>query len=157
MNRREFLRRSIAASGFAVTGVASVFLLIERFSETPKPQNLLSALTFSDSRLQSVPAGYVFLAPLSALNGKTSAYFNHPKFGSALLLNFQGAWKAFSATCTHAVCTVEYTNTSISCPCHQGYFNPANGAVQGGPPPRSLPQFGVMTLGTDLYVTEGTI
>jgi len=45
----------------------------------------------------SVPAGYVLVAQLSALSGKTSAYFTHPTHGSSILLSLNGQWKAFSA------------------------------------------------------------
>jgi Rieske Fe-S protein len=100
-----------------------------------------------------VPAGYLLVAPLSSLAGKTSAYFNHPSGGLSLLLNLAGQWNAFSATCTHAPCTVQYAGSSIHCPCHGANFNPADGAVQSGPAPRPLHQFGVLVRNDNLYVT----
>jgi Rieske Fe-S protein len=93
------------------------------------------------------------VASMSSLAGKSSAYFNHPKGGLSLLLNFGGQWYAGSATCTHRPCTVKYTGPAIYCPCHDGYFNPVNGAVTGGPPPRPLPQYGVLIQNNNLYVT----
>ncbi len=100
-----------------------------------------------------VPAGYILVTALSALAGKTSAYFNHPSRGLSLLVNFAGQWRAFSATCTHAPCTVQFAGSSIQCPCHGGTFSPSNGAVQGGPPPSPLPQMTVLIENNDLYVT----
>jgi len=107
----------------------------------------------SSSTAQPVPAGYVLVAAMSSLAGKSSAYFNHPRGGLSLLLNFGGQWYAGSATCTHRPCTVKYTGPAIYCPCHDGYFNPVNGAVTGGPPPRPLPQYEVLVQNNNLYVT----
>lgn len=107
----------------------------------------------SSSGAQSVPSGYVLVTALSALSGKTSAYFNHPSQGLSMLVSVAGQWKAFSATCTHAPCTVHYSGSSISCPCHGGTFNPNNGAVTGGPPPSPLPEMNVLVENGNLYVS----
>jgi cytochrome b6-f complex iron-sulfur subunit len=50
---------------------------------------------------------------------------------------------AFSAKCTHEGCTVTFLpgQSVIWCPCHDGRFDPANGRVLSGPPPRPLPQY----------------
>ena len=73
------------------------------------------------------------------------------------MIDFGGEWRAFSALCTHAGCTVDFTGSSIYCPCHAGYFSPTSGAVQGGPPPTPLPEFGVVVQGGSLYVSEAKI
>ncbi len=111
----------------------------------------------SHSSSATVPSGYIFVTAISALAGQSSAYFNHPNFGTSLLLNFNGAWKAFNAACTHAGCTVQYTSSSIYCPCHAGYFSPSDGTVQGGPPRTPLPEYGVLVQDNDLYVTSTVI
>jgi Rieske Fe-S protein len=102
---------------------------------------------------QNVPVGYVFVTGLAALNGKFSAYFNHPTGGLSILVNLTGHWKAFSATCTHAPCTVGYSSSQIQCPCHNGVFDPSNGSVVSGPPPSPLPEYGVLIQGNNLYVS----
>ena len=94
------------------------------------------------------------MGKLSDLGSATSAYFTHPSSGKAILLNSAGNWKAFDATCTHQPCTVRWQNQQIYCPCHDGTFDPANGAVTGGPPPSKLPEFGVMILSGDIYVSN---
>ncbi|HZW57151.1 MAG TPA: Rieske (2Fe-2S) protein [Nitrososphaerales archaeon] len=103
------------------------------------------------------PSGYILLAPLSALNGKTYAYFNHPTFGSSIVVNYNGTWKAFSAICTHAGCSVNYTSSQLYCPCHAGYFSAANGAVTGGPPPSRLPEYDIKVYNNSLYVGNAII
>lgn len=94
---------------------------------------------------------------MSALSGKASAYFNHPVAGTSILVNVGGSWRAFNAACTHAGCTVQYTGSSIYCPCHAGYFSPSNGAVQSGPPPTALPEFGVLIQNADLFVSTAAV
>lgn len=105
----------------------------------------------------SVPAGYVLVAQLSALSGKTSAYFTHPTQGSSILLSLNGEWKAFSAICTHRPCTVEFLSSELYCPCHGATFNPANGSVTRGPAQTTLGEYGVIQQGGALYVSNSVI
>ncbi|MGN9840537.1 Rieske (2Fe-2S) protein [Nonomuraea sp. H19] len=45
-----------------------------------------------------------------------------------------GEFKAFSAVCTHAGCTVaSISNKTINCPCHGSKFNINDGSVADGP------------------------
>ena len=126
----------------------------QQSSQSASTTSSTSTASSSSSTATPVPAGYVLVAAMSSLAGKSSAYFNHPSKGLSLLLNQGGQWNAFSATCTHAPFTVKYTGSAIYCPCHDGYFNPNNGAVTGGPPPRALHQFGVLVQNGNLYVTS---
>jgi Rieske Fe-S protein len=49
-----------------------------------------------------------------------------------------GVFKGFSATCTHAGCTVrEVAGGTINCPCHGSKFN-LDGTVANGPAARPL-------------------
>ncbi len=50
-----------------------------------------------------------------------------------------GTYKAFSAVCTHAGCTVnEVANGTINCPCHGSKFSIKDGSVAAGPAPAPL-------------------
>jgi Rieske Fe-S protein len=53
-----------------------------------------------------------------------------------------GTLAAYSAVCTHLSCTVLWNRTAarIDCPCHDGEFDPLDGRVLAGPPPRPLPR-----------------
>jgi Rieske Fe-S protein len=102
--------------------------------------------------------GYVLIGPSSSLSGRKSAYFTHPTHGSSMLVNDNGTWKAFSAICTHAPCTVQYGGGSaISCPCHGATFSPSDGSVLGGPAPAPLAEYGVQIVGGSLFVSTARI
>src|SRR5271157_3480521 len=135
-SRREFFRRVLAGSLLlGVGGVAVLDLLYGApLGGAQQSVSILQALSTQQSTQQSsssvgggsqttgqaAPAGYVFVTGVAALSGQTSAYFNHPSGGLSMLLNLNGQWKAFSATCTHAPCTVGYSGSQIQCPCHGG-------------------------------------
>lgn len=155
MDRREFIRRASMAAVFGAIGILGFFEAVAKLGEQSPPSSLQISTTSGGT--QQVLAGYVYVAPLSALAGKTSAYFNHPSHGSSILVDFGGQWRAFSALCTHAGCVVDYTGSSIYCPCHAGYFSPSNGGVQGGPPPTPLPEYGVSVQSGALYVSQAVI
>ncbi|MBI5879913.1 MAG: Rieske (2Fe-2S) protein [Chloroflexi bacterium] len=63
-----------------------------------------------------------------------------------------GGLKAYSAICTHLGCVVYWhpQKNVIHSPCHDGLFNPVNGSVISGPPPRPLPEY-------ELTVREGKV
>lgn len=56
----------------------------------------------------------------------------------------QQNFRAFSATCTHLSCIVEYLKTKkiIYCNCHGGEYD-LTGKVIGGPPPKPLTEYTV--------------
>jgi len=58
-----------------------------------------------------------------------------------------GDLRAFSATCTHLGCIVEYQKSykRIWCNCHNGQYN-LEGEVVAGPPPRPLARYDVHVL-----------
>jgi len=185
-HKREFVRRVVAGSFLAAIGVIAVWELIEtRVPGGGQPpvsiiggsstqqsttqgsttstgsQQSTTQTTSKSSRssttTQQVPPGYFFVTGIGALAGKTYAYFNHPTQGLSMLVSVSGQWRAFSATCTHAPCTVGYSGSQIQCPCHGGSFDPTTGAVTGGPPPTRLPEFGVVVQNSNLYVSSSII
>jgi cytochrome b6-f complex iron-sulfur subunit len=62
-----------------------------------------------------------------------------------------GAFRAFSAICTHLQCVVAWSaeRKQIECPCHGGVYS-SEGENIAGPPPRRLPELAVT-------VTEGSV
>ncbi len=116
-----------------------------------------SSTVSTQSSSAAAPAGYVLVAQLSSLSGKTSAYFTHPTHGSSMLLSMNGQWKAFSAICTHRVCTLEFVSSELYCPCHGATFNATNGSVTRGPAQATLGEYGVIEQNGGLYVSDSVI
>ncbi len=80
------------------------------------------------------------------------------RFGNrpGLLLRIgEGEYRAFSATCTHLSCTVQYRTDlhEIWCACHNGVYD-LNGRNVSGPPPRPLENYQVHVRGDDLVVSR---
>lgn len=157
MNRRDFIRRAIATSVLAAVTASGAFEMLARASAGQQAQAPTVSQAQSGSQTTPAPAGYAYVTQLSSLGSQTSAYFTHPQYGNSMLISLNGQWKAFSATCTHRPCTVQYRVTSIYCPCHGATFNPSNGGVTGGPAPSKLPEFGVLLQNGLVYVTTSTI
>jgi nitrite reductase/ring-hydroxylating ferredoxin subunit len=57
-----------------------------------------------------------------------------------LVRTAEDSYAAFSQKCTHLSCAVYYEREQnrLACPCHQGFFSAADGAVLQGPPQRPL-------------------
>jgi cytochrome b6-f complex iron-sulfur subunit len=80
------------------------------------------------------------------------------KFGNRpgiLIRTSAGELRAFSATCTHLGCIVQYRPDlgHIWCACHNGHFD-LNGKNIAGPPPRPLEQYAVNTRGDQIVVSK---
>jgi len=67
-----------------------------------------------------------------------------------------GAFRAFSALCTHLQCVVGYSpeRNRIECPCHQGVYS-IDGQNVSGPPPRPLDEFPVSIADGAVIVSMG--
>jgi Rieske Fe-S protein len=62
---------------------------------------------------------------------------------------------AFSSVCTHLGCALLWRKDSrqLTCPCHDGAFDPRSGRVLAGPPPRPLPRIRLEQRDDGLYAT----
>jgi len=175
MNRREFVRTVIATTTLMAVGATGIFEIAAKLGANQSSAQLQSqevqlppvssqtsqASTQASAPSQSsswvAPSGYVLVAQVSSLAGKTSAYFDHPSLGTSILLSLNGQWKAFSATCTHRPCTVEFASSEIYCPCHGATFNPSDGSVTRGPAQVALAEYGVIEQNGGVYVSNSLI
>ena len=66
-----------------------------------------------------------------------------------------GDYRAYSATCTHLACTVQYRADlqHIWCACHNGHYD-LNGRNIAGPPPRPLEPYDVNVRNDELVVSK---
>jgi thiosulfate dehydrogenase [quinone] large subunit len=113
---------------------------------TRGPAPSVARPTSSPATSTTVPTGP---APKGALIGPATdvpvggaATFTDPaRQVPALVVQVtKGAFRAFSAVCPHAGCTVQFdgTNDVFACPCHGSVFSAATGAVLQGPAPTGL-------------------
>ncbi len=82
------------------------------------------------------------------------------KFGSrpGILIRLpSGELRAFSATCTHLGCIVQYRPDlgHIWCACHNGHFD-VNGQNIAGPPPTPLEAYAVNVRDDQIVVAKGS-
>jgi Rieske Fe-S protein len=67
----------------------------------------------------------------------------------------EGEYRAFSATCTHLNCTVQYRSDmkQLWCACHNGSYDLAGKNV-AGPPPRPLDAYRVHVANGEIVVSR---
>ena len=80
------------------------------------------------------------------------------RFGSLpglLVRTAEGEYKAYSATCTHLNCTVQYRGDlkQIWCACHNGTYD-LHGKNVSGPPPRPLEEYKVNVANGEIVVSR---
>jgi Rieske Fe-S protein len=111
-----------------------------------------------------VPPDLPEAAPPSVVAGKATELAPNTgrivAFGTApvvVLRTSTGELRAFSATCTHLTCTVQYRPDleHIWCACHNGHYD-LNGRNIEGPPPRPLDRFDVTVQGEDIVIVRTT-
>lgn len=137
--RRSFLDYLLGSS--AVATLAAIFYPIIRFMVPPQ---------VVEAQQNSVVA-----AKNAEIAPNTGKIF---KFGSKpgiVIRTETGEVKAFSASCTHLDCIVQYDPASkqIVCACHNGKYD-LSGKNVAGPPPRPLEEFTVNVKGDDITVTR---
>jgi Rieske Fe-S protein len=144
MERREFLKKSLdfIIGGSLLGVIFSIFYPIMKFIFPPK---LPEAPQFQ------VKVGNVDDIPLNS--GKVFRFGTRP---GIIIRKSDGTFVAFSATCTHLGCIVQYRPDlgHIWCACHNGHFD-LSGNVLSGPPPSPLEKFNVKIIGNEIYVTRG--
>src|SRR6185436_6219308 len=138
--RREFLDYLLGTSMVAtlVAIVYPIFKFLVPPAVTESAQNSVVAAKVGD---------------LEANSGKIFKFGTKP---GILVRTPSGELKAFSATCTHLDCIVQYRPDMkmVSCDCHNGQYN-LSGQNVGGPPPRPLEEYTVNVRGEDVVVTRG--
>jgi Rieske Fe-S protein len=105
----------------------------------------------AEAQQSNVVAGK--MAELKPNSGKIFQFGTKP---GILVKTAAGDVRAFSATCTHLDCTVQYREDTqqIWCACHNGHYD-LNGKNIGGPPPRPLEQYVVNLRGDEIVVSKG--
>lgn len=138
--RRDFLNWFVGTTAGAF--IISVLYPLSRYLIPPKSEESTARTVTLSIKPQEVKpnSGQIF------------------RFGSqpAILIDTpDGQLKAFTATCTHLGCIVQYRSdlNQIWCACHNGHFN-LNGKNVEGPPPKPLEEYAVNVRGDQIVVTK---
>ena len=133
VTRREFTKFLVLVSG--ATAVGNGYFVFQ------KQRRQAAAPLREIARVDELQPGQVKL-------------FRYPtEDDTALLIRLStGEYAAYKQRCTHLSCPVHFAaqRNRLECPCHNGAFDAATGAVLEGPPPRPLPRI-------LLRITEGRI
>jgi len=124
VNRRQFTKFLTLTSLAMFAG--NLWILVRSWFEKPAAYPRQTVAT-----LDELPVGGVKLFSYPAANDPC-----------ILVRTAAGGYMAYSQKCTHLSCAVYYSqaHNRLECPCHQGFFSIANGAVLQGPPRRPLPR-----------------
>ncbi len=131
--------------------------LITFFSGTLALANLaIPAFNFFKDE-KSMGEYFVGLVDDLQVGGMRTFYINEDHRNPYMLIRLaENKWKVFEQKCTHLSCSVLYNHEKsvIECPCHKGLFDPEDGSVIQGPPPRPLPQLSVVIKENKIFVTD---
>ena len=138
-SRRSFL--NLLLGGSALTLMGAIFYPVAFFLRPPKE---------STTMVSSVSAGR-----LSDYAPDSSKIVRFGRIPVIVVRKADGEFRAFSATCTHLDCTVQYRRDMgvIWCACHNGKYD-LEGRNIAGPPPRPLEEFRVDVENDEVFVTR---
>jgi Rieske Fe-S protein len=99
----------------------------------------------------------VKVGALSAIEKESGTIVRFGNKPVILVRTAAGELRAFSATCTHLDCTVQYRKDMgvIWCACHNGRYD-LSGRNIAGPPPRPLDEFRVVVQGGEVFLSRKT-
>lgn len=138
-SKRDFLRYVLG--GGLVAWAASVLYPLLAYLRPPEQ---------AEVEVTSVKVGK--LSEIEKDSGTIIRFGNRPVI---VVRSAGGEVRAFSATCTHLDCTVQYRKDMglIWCACHNGKYD-FNGRNVSGPPPRPLDEYRVIMQGEDVFVSK---
>jgi cytochrome b6-f complex iron-sulfur subunit len=140
-SKRDFLQWILAGGVTAFLG--AVLYPIFAYLNPPKQ---------AEVEVSSVKAGK--LSEMEKESGKIIKFGTKPVI---LIRTANDELRAFSATCTHLDCTVQFRKDfgMIWCACHNGKYD-LNGRNISGPPPRPLDEFRVVIQGDEILISKKT-
>jgi Rieske Fe-S protein len=138
-SKRDFLKYVLG--GGIIAWLAAVLYPVLAYLNPPKQ---------GEVEVSSVKAGKV--KDIEKDSGTIVRFGNKPVI---LVRASSGEFRAFSATCTHLDCTVQYRKDLgvIWCACHNGKYDLAGRNI-AGPPPRPLDEFKVIVQDEDVLISK---
>jgi cytochrome b6-f complex iron-sulfur subunit len=138
-NRRQFT--NLLLGGGLIGWLGSVLYPVISFLRPPE---------IPEANVQSVKAGLA--SEFEVNTGQILKFGRKP----VILIRMEtGEFRAFSATCTHLECIVQYRGDlkEIWCACHNGLYD-LKGRNVSGPPPRPLEEFAVNVVQDEILVSK---
>ena len=137
VKRRDFV--NVLLGGSIIAWLGAVVYPIYNYLEPPQSEEV---------KVSNVKACKV--NDLEKDSGKIVKFGNKPVI---LIRLASGEYRAYSATCTHLDCIVQYKKEygQIYCACHNGRYD-LNGRNVSGPPPAPLDKYSVSIKGDDVIV-----
>jgi Rieske Fe-S protein len=132
-------------NGFLKTSVsflaAAVFYPVARFLNPP--------------RIPEAVQDRVIAGKVSEMSGRSWKIFPFGQIPGILVRVAPNQFRAFSATCTHLDCTVQFDDETkrLWCPCHNGWYD-LEGRNVAGPPPRPLDTYEVQVVEDDIFASR---
>jgi Rieske Fe-S protein len=139
MDRRQFTNFLLA--GGLLGWMGSVLYPLLAYLKPPK---------VAEANVSSVKAGLAADFPNNS--GQIVKFGRKP----VILIRTEGGnFRAFSATCTHLDCIVQYRTDlqQIWCACHNGLYD-THGRNISGPPPRPLEEYAVNVVNDEILVSR---
>lgn len=138
-SKRDFLQ--LLLGGSFIAWLATVLYPVLAYLKPPKQ---------GEVEVTSVKAGK--LSDLPKDSGTIVKFGTKP---AILVRTANDELRAFSATCTHLDCTVQYRKDMglIWCACHNGKYD-LNGRNVAGPPPRPLDELRVVVQGEEIFISK---
>lgn len=137
ITRRDYLRMLVTISGGLFAGTVAVALGLFRRRDDPTGREVRVAA--------AIPSG-----------GSARFRFPTDEDPAIAIRLADGSLVAYSSVCTHLSCTVLWNRDEerIDCPCHDGEFDPRDGRVLAGPPPRPLPRIELVERPGGIYAAS---
>ncbi|WP_067965218.1 Rieske (2Fe-2S) protein [Nocardiopsis trehalosi] len=126
-------RRLLGAAGIAGAAVVGASACGTRDEDRPKPQDVLRGTVVAQTT--DVPEG----GGTIVVEGKIVLTQPEP-----------GDYRAYSAVCPHAGCTIQEVEVNIHCLCHGSEFDIATGQPLAGPATSPLEELAISVSGTDI-------
>lgn len=138
-SKRDFLKVTLAA-GFTAW-IAAILYPIISYLKPPRQ---------AEVEVSSVKVGK--LAEIEKDSGTIVRFGHKPVL---LIRQPDGELRAFSGTCTHLDCTVQYRKDMgvIWCACHNGKYD-MTGRNVAGPPPKPLEQYRVVVKQDEVFISK---
>jgi Rieske Fe-S protein len=139
VNRRQFTNLLLGTG--LIGWLASVFYPVISFLKPP---------AIPEANIQSVKAGLA--SDFETNTGQILKFGRQPVI---LIRTETGDFRAFSATCTHLECIVQYRGDlkQIWCACHNGLYD-LKGRNVSGPPPKPLDEYAVNIVQGEILVSK---